>query len=43
MLEELVAGVVHGGDGGVGLQGGGEFVREVFSCIEVFEDGGGGV
>ena len=43
MFQQLLACVVHGGDGGVGLEcAGGELVREVFTCVEIFEDGGGG-
>lgn len=43
VFEELVAGLVDGGGGGVGLQAaGGELVGEVFACVEVFEEAGGG-
>lgn len=43
VLEELVAGLVDGGGRGVGLEAArGEFVREVFACVEVFEEAGGG-
>lgn len=43
MFEQLIACVVHGGHGGVGLQGaGGEFVGEVFPRVEVFEHAGDG-
>ncbi len=39
--EELVAGLVDGRGGWVSLQGSrGEFVREVFACVEVFEEAG---
>ena len=42
MFEELGAGFVDGGRGGVGLQGSrGELVREVFAGVEVFEEAGG--
>lgn len=42
MFEELIAGFVDGGGGGVGLEvAGGEFVGEVFACVEVFEEAGG--
>ena len=43
MFEELGAGGVDGGEGGVGGEGaGGGFGGEVFACVEVFEDAGGG-
>ena len=41
MFEELGACVVDGGLGGVGLERARrEFVREVFACVEVFEEAG---
>lgn len=41
VLEELVAGLVDGRSGGVGLEiAGRELVREVFACVEVFEEAG---
>ena len=41
VFEELVAGLVDGRGGGVGLQTSrGELVREVFACVEVFEEAG---
>lgn len=41
VFEELVAGLVDGGGGGVRLQAaGGEFVREVFARVKVFEEAG---
>ena len=43
MFEELRSCVVDSGEGGVGGEGsGGEFGGEVFACVEVFEDAGGG-
>lgn len=43
VFEELGAGFVEGGGGRVGLEGSrGEFVGEVFACVEVFEEAGGG-
>lgn len=43
VFEELGARGVDGGRGRVGLQGsGGELVGEVFACVEVFEEAGGG-
>lgn len=42
MFEQLGAGVVDRGERGIGGEGsGGEFGREVFACVEVFEDAGG--
>lgn len=42
MFEEVGAGGVEGGGGGVRLEGArGEFVGEVFACVEVFEEAGG--
>ena len=42
MLEKRGAGVVRGGERGVGFEGrvfgGGEAAREVFAIVEVFED-----
>ena len=41
VFEELVAGLVDGRGGGVALQTSrGEFVREVFARVEVFEEAG---
>lgn len=43
VFEELVAGLVDGRGGGVRLEvPRGEFVREVFARVEVFEEAGGG-
>lgn len=43
VFEELVAGLVDGGGAGVSLErAGGELVREVFACVEVFEEAGCG-
>lgn len=43
VFEQLGAGVVDGGEGGVrGESAGGEFGGEVFACVEVFEHAGGG-
>ena len=43
VFEELVAGLVDGRGAGVRLErAGGELVREVFACVEVFEEAGCG-
>lgn len=43
VFEELVAGLVDAGGGGVALEAaGGEFVGEVFARVEVFEEAGCG-
>lgn len=45
VLEELGAGVVEGGDGGVGFEGAlaGQLAGEVLAGVEVFEEAGDGV
>jgi hypothetical protein len=45
VLEELFAGVVDGGDGGVGFEvaAAGDLSGEVFARVEIFEEAGDGL